>query len=192
MIRRPPRSTLFPYTTLFRSDTRTPETDTNRKYLEAELARAHHLVVAYRLIKDEAGEVVRTLEELAAGPARVLIWNGGTGIARRDTTADVLNQRLEKILPGFGELFRMLSYEQVGAAAMLSRAVAGTLRGRIVISIPGSTGAVRLAMEKLILPELASLVEREAVTLRTAINLARPPPPPARQAKSAQTRLWQP
>ena len=125
--------------------------------LAQKVSSQKNITIDYRIIKDEAAEVVRTLEELAAGPARVLIWNGGTGIARRDTTADVLNQQLEKILPGFGELFRMLSYEQVGAAAMLSRAVAGIYRRRIVISLPGSPAAVRLAWEKLIRPELEHL-----------------------------------
>ncbi len=97
------------------------------------------------------------LEELAASAAQVLIWNGGTGISKRDTTYDTLAGRLEKTLPGFGEIFRMLSYEQVGAAAMLSRAVAGTYRGKVVIAIPGSPAAVRLAWEKLIQPEIAHL-----------------------------------
>ena len=139
------------------SDTRTRENDANRRYLEAELEAAGHELVAYRLIRDEPAAVAATLEELVEGPARVLIWNGGTGIAPRDSTYDVLRPYLEKTLPGFGELFRMLSFEQVGAAAMLSRAVAGVYRGRIVISIPGSPAAVRLAWEKLIRPELEHL-----------------------------------
>jgi molybdenum cofactor biosynthesis protein B len=87
----------------------------------------------------------------------VILFNGGTGIAPRDTTFDVLNRRLEKTLPGFGELFRMLSFPQVGAAAMLSRAVAGVYRERVVVSMPGSPAAVRLAWEKLIGPELEHL-----------------------------------
>jgi molybdenum cofactor biosynthesis protein B len=139
------------------SDTRTAETDENRKYLEAALSAGGHRVAAYRLIPDEPEAVSRTLDELAAGDARVLIWNGGTGIAPRDTTYDVLHRRLEKVLPGFGEIFRMLSYAQVGAAAILSRAVAGVYRNRIVISLPGSPAAVRLAWEKLIEPELEHL-----------------------------------
>ena len=113
--------------------------------------------MAYRLIKDEPDAVETTLEELASGEARVLLWNGGTGISPRDTTYDVLSRHLEKTLPGFGELFRVLSYQQVGPAAMLSRAVAGVYRGRVVISMPGSPAAVRLAWEKLIEPELEHL-----------------------------------
>lgn len=139
------------------SDTRTPETDENRVYLEARLAEAGHRLVAYRLIRDEPAAVTSVLEELAATEARVVIFNGGTGIARRDTTYDALAALLEKTLPGFGELFRMLSYAEVGPAAMLSRAVAGVWRSRLVVSLPGSPAAVRLAWEKLLAPELAHL-----------------------------------
>ncbi|MCW5981573.1 MAG: molybdenum cofactor biosynthesis protein MoaB [Bryobacteraceae bacterium] len=139
------------------SDSRTPETDANMRYLREQLDTSGHPVVAYRLIKDDPEAVARTLDELSETEARVLLWNGGTGISPRDTTFDVLNARLEKTLPGFGELFRFLSYQQVGAAAMLSRAVAGVYRGRVVISMPGSPAAVRLAWEKLIQPELQHL-----------------------------------
>jgi molybdenum cofactor biosynthesis protein B len=140
------------------SDTRTPETDVNAAYLRERLAVGEHRLVAYRLIKDEPTQVADVLDELVAGEARLILFNGGTGIARRDTTFDALSAKLEKVLPGFGEIFRMLSYEQVGAAAMLSRAVAGVYRGRVVISVPGSPAAVRLAWEKLIAPEMQHLV----------------------------------
>ena len=139
------------------SDTRTPETDTNAAYLRERIEGAGHVVAGYRVIRDEPEEVAAALEEMASGPARVVLFNGGTGISPRDTTYDVLSRRLEKTLPGFGELFRMLSWEQVGAAAMLSRATAGTFRGRVVVSTPGSPAAVRLAWEKLFVPELAHL-----------------------------------
>ncbi len=139
------------------SDSRTPETDTNAAFLREAVAAAGHTVAGYRLIRDEPAEVEAALEEMAGGEARVVLFNGGTGISPRDTTFDVLSRRLEKTLPGFGELFRMLSWEQVGAAAMLSRATAGTFRGRVVVSTPGSPAAVRLAWEKLIEPELAHL-----------------------------------
>jgi molybdopterin adenylyltransferase len=139
------------------SDTRTPETDVNGLYLRERIGEAAHFLAAYRLIRDEPAQVEETLEELAAGPAQVLLWNGGTGISPRDTTYDVLSRKLEKTLPGFGEIFRMLSYEQVGAAAMMSRAVAGVYRGKVVLSTPGSPAAVRLAWEKLIGPELEHL-----------------------------------
>ncbi len=139
------------------SDTRTPETDVNAAYLREQLAASGHRLTAYRLIKDEPTQVTGVLDELAAGEARLILFNGGTGISRRDTTFDALSARLEKVLPGFGELFRMLSYEQIGAAAMLSRAVAGVYRERVVISTPGSPAAVQLAWEKLIAPEMQHL-----------------------------------
>lgn len=139
------------------SDTRTPETDVNAAYLREQISHLGHNVVAYRLIKDEPVQVETVLEELAASEAQVILFNGGTGIAPRDTTFDVLQRKLTKTLPGFGELFRMLSYQQVGAAAMLSRATAGVYRNKIVISTPGSPAAVSLAWEKLIAPELQHL-----------------------------------
>ncbi len=139
------------------SDSRTEATDANKHYLEAALQAAGHRLVAYRLIKDEPDQVMAVLDELVAGEARILLFNGGTGISRRDTTIDVLTARLEKHLVGFGELFRMLSYEQIGSAAMFSRATAGVYRGKVVISIPGSPAAVQLAWEKLIAPELQHL-----------------------------------
>jgi molybdopterin adenylyltransferase len=141
------------------SDTRTVETDVNGRYLRERVEGGGHRVCGYRIVRDEADEVVAALDELVAEPGtRAVIFNGGTGISRRDTTYDALAVRLEKTLPGFGELFRMLSWEQVGSAAMLSRATAGVYRGVIVVSVPGSPAAVRLAWEKLIEPELPHLV----------------------------------
>ncbi len=139
------------------SDTRTPDSDVNAAYLREQIAAAGHRVVAYRIIKDEADQVVAVLDELAGGEARVILFNGGTGISPRDRTYDALSRKLEKALPGFGELFRMLSYQQVGAAAMLSRATAGVYCNKVIISTPGSPAAVQLAWEKLIAPELAHL-----------------------------------
>ena len=139
------------------SDTRTEQTDVNAQWLRAQIAEAGHETVAYRLIRDEPLEVAAVLDELAASDARILLWNGGTGIAPRDTTYDVLSRHLEKTLPGFGEIFRMLSYDVVGPAAMLSRATAGVYRGKLVISTPGSPNAVQLAWNKLIAPELEHL-----------------------------------
>jgi molybdenum cofactor biosynthesis protein B len=139
------------------SDSRTPETDTNADYLRERIAAARHELVDYRLLPDEPDQVATALDELAAGPAQVVIVNGGTGISRRDTTFDAVSGKLEKTLTGFGELFRMLSYEQVGAAAMLTRATAGVYRDTVVISTPGSPAAVELAWTKLIQPELQHL-----------------------------------
>ena len=131
------------------SDTRTPETDKNAVYLREQLASDGNSVTAYRIIKDEPDQVEAVLDEMAETDARVILFNGGTGIAPRDTTFDVLSRKLEKTLPGFGELFRVFSYNQVGAAAILSRATAGVYRGKVVISTPGSSAAVQLAWEKL-------------------------------------------
>jgi molybdopterin adenylyltransferase len=140
------------------SDTRTPETDVNGRYLRERIVASGNSIAGYRLIRDEPGEVVDALELFARDPAvRVVLFNGGTGISSRDNTFDALAGRLEKTIPGFGELFRMLSWEQVGAAAMLSRATAGTYRGLVVVSTPGSPAAVRLAWEKLIEPEIQHL-----------------------------------
>lgn len=140
------------------SDTRTPATDANYAYLQVAIPAAGHHLSAYQIIPDDIAQVQTTLAELASTEAQVILFNGGTGIAKRDTTFDALNQCLEKTLPGFGELFRMLSYAQIGAAAMLSRATAGVYRGKIVISVPGSPAAVYLAWEKLLAPEINHLV----------------------------------
>jgi len=139
------------------SDSRTEETDTNGAWLRNAIQAAGHTVAGYRIIRDEPGEVEDALRAMSFGAPRIILFNGGTGIAPRDTTFDVLSRHLEKPIPGFGELFRMLSWEQVGAAAMLSRATAGVYRRRVVFSLPGSPAAVRLAWERLIEPELKHL-----------------------------------
>ncbi|MCZ2153326.1 MAG: molybdenum cofactor biosynthesis protein MoaB [Bryobacterales bacterium] len=136
------------------SDTRTPETDKNGIWLKEQIAALGHELSDYRITRDDPAEIASVLDALDATSAQVLLFNGGTGIAPRDNTFDVLAGRLEKTLPGFGEIFRMLSYEQVGSAAILSRSVAGVYKGRVLISIPGSHAAVKLAWEKLIAPEL--------------------------------------
>lgn len=139
------------------SDTRTAETDTSGKLIHKLVQDAGHKVVAYRIVRDEPDEVRAVLEEFTDGRARLLIFNGGTGISRRDRTYDVISKALEKTLPGFGELFRFLSFQEVGAAAMLSRATAGVYRDTVVFSTPGSPNAVQVAVEKLILPEIQHL-----------------------------------
>jgi molybdenum cofactor biosynthesis protein B len=148
---------VVPFAIVTVSDTRTIETDTNGQYLREQIAALGHPIVGYRIIRDEPDHVVAALDESVSSGARLILFNGGTGIAPRDTTYDVLSRRLEKTLTGFGELFRMLSYEQVGAAAMLSRATAGVYRNSVIFSTPGSNAAVRLAWEKLIEPELHHL-----------------------------------
>ena len=138
------------------SDSRTPETDTNGQYLYERIAAAEATVSGYHVVPDEPDRIRAALDELVAD-AQIVIVNGGTGVSRRDTTYDTLAGLLEKTLPGFGELFRMLSWDQVGSAAMLSRATAGTYRGCVLVSVPGSPKAVALAWEKLLEPELAHL-----------------------------------
>lgn len=139
------------------SDSRTEETDTNGIWLRQAIEAAGHHVGGYRLIRDEPEQVEAALHAMSFGAPRIIVFNGGTGIAPRDTTYDVLARHIEKPIPGFGELFRMLSWEQVGAAAMLSRATAGVYRRRVVFSLPGSPAAVQLAWERLIQPELKHL-----------------------------------
>lgn len=141
------------------SDTRTPETDGSGALISRLLSDRGHRVVSSRIVKDDPDVVRDAVTENARDPdVQAVILNGGTGISKRDGTYEVVSGLLQKRLDGFGELFRYLSYLEIGAAAMMSRAIAGTHGGKIVISIPGSEAAVRLAMEKLILPELGHLV----------------------------------
>ncbi|NDJ18767.1 MogA/MoaB family molybdenum cofactor biosynthesis protein [Myxacorys almedinensis] len=141
------------------SDTRTPDTDRSGQLIRQGLAQAGHSVGDYLIIKDEPEQLRSRLCELSdRADIEALIFNGGTGIAPRDTTHDAIAGLLEKSLPGFGELFRLLSYEEIGSRAMASRAIAGVYAGKLVFSVPGSSNAVRLALEKLILPELVHLV----------------------------------
>ena len=140
------------------SDTRTEREDAAGTFLREAAARAGHELAGYRLVKDDPAEIRAALDEAAAAQADAVIVNGGTGIAARDRTYEAVAVLLEKRLDGFGELFRALSYREIGSAAMLSRAVAGAWHGRAVFSVPGSPGAVRLAWEKLIGPELGHVV----------------------------------
>ncbi|WP_456424614.1 MogA/MoaB family molybdenum cofactor biosynthesis protein [Rhodocaloribacter sp.] len=139
------------------SDTRTEATDKSGALMQSRLVEAGHEVVAYRILPDEPERITALLDAWTDRAEAILI-NGGTGISRRDTTYEAVAARLEKTLPGFGELFRMLSFEEIGAGAMLSRAIAGVYRDTLIFSTPGSTGAVRLALDRLILPELNHLV----------------------------------
>ncbi len=141
------------------SDTRTATTDTSGQLIQSLLAREGHRVVSYAIVRDEPERLAPLLDDLIMDDGiDAVLLNGGTGIARRDVTVPVIGDRLEVALPGFGELFRMLSYEQIGSGAMLSRAVGGISRQTVIFSMPGSTKAVELAMTKLILPELRHLL----------------------------------
>lgn len=140
------------------SDTRTEAEDGSGAFLRAAAAAAGHAIAGYRIVKDEPAAIRAALDEAAAAGADAVLVNGGTGIAARDRTYEAVAALLEKRIDGFGELFRMLSFEEIGAAAMLSRAVAGVWGGRAVFSLPGSRAAVRLAWEKLIGPEIGHVV----------------------------------
>lgn len=136
------------------SDTRTKEDDVNGQFLKSQIDQCKHQLTDYEIVKDEAEGIEGVLERLIQSDAQIIIFNGGTGITKRDRTFDVISKRFEKTLSGFGEIFRMLSYEQVGAAAMLSRASAGIYKDKVIILTPGSPQAVELAWHKLIEPEL--------------------------------------
>lgn len=140
------------------SDTRTPATDRSGQLLQQLLTEAGHRVVVYQILPDEPDQIREQLHSLGNwANLDVLIFNGGTGIAPRDTTYDAIAAELDKELPGFGELFRYLSYLEIGSRAIASRATAGVMGDKLVFSLPGSSNAVKLAAEKLILPELLHL-----------------------------------
>jgi len=138
------------------SDTRTPETDESGKVIRTLLEEAGHLVAYYAVVPDDGEKIsaalVTNLENLDA-----IIVNGGTGITVRDNTTEVVKSLLDKELEGFGELFRMLSFNEIGAAAMMSCAIAGVRHGKFVAALPGSPAACRLAMEKLLIPQLGHI-----------------------------------
>jgi len=141
------------------SDTRTEDTDSSGARIRELIQAAGHGVVAYSILPDEPAIVRTRLVELIADSVEVLIVNGGTGLAPRDTTYEVVAALLDKRLDGFGELFRSLSYAEIGPAAMLSRAVAGVAGRTLIASLPGSTPAVELAMQKLLVPVLGHIVQ---------------------------------
>jgi len=144
------------------SDTRTLETDTGGRTIVERLSAAGHEIAERQITRDDPAQIGRLLAELnGRSDIDAVLLTGGTGIGSRDQTFETVSGLLSKPLPGYGELFRMLSYEQVGAAAMLSRAIGGLMGGKVLLTMPGSVAAVQLAMDKLILPELSHLV-REA------------------------------
>lgn len=141
------------------SDTRDETTDKSGQRIKALLAEHEQPVVSYQILKDEPDQITAAVQALLARPdVDVILTNGGTGIAPRDTTFEAIQGLLEKEIPGFGEMFRMLSYEDIGSAAMLTRATAGVAQGKVIVSLPGSTGAVELGMTKLVLPELGHML----------------------------------
>jgi molybdenum cofactor biosynthesis protein B len=140
------------------SDTRTLETDTGGARVAELLGVDGHPVVSREIVADEPAEIAAALRAvLDRNDVAAVIFTGGTGVAPRDVTPDAIEPLLDRVVPGFGELFRLLSYDEIGSAALLSRALAGLASGRVVFVLPGSRGAVQLAMEKLVLPELGHL-----------------------------------
>jgi molybdenum cofactor biosynthesis protein B len=141
------------------SDSRTKDTDESGSIIIEKLNSDGHLVVDYRIVRDNISEIkgaiIANLENLEV---KVIICNGGTGIAKRDVTIEAVSAFMEKKIEGFGEFFRHLSYEEIGIAALMSRAVGGVAFGKIILCLPGSSGAVRLAMDKVILPQIGHMV----------------------------------
>jgi molybdopterin adenylyltransferase len=143
------------------SDTRTAATDSSGQLLQQLLTTAGHQVLVYRIIPDEPTQIGDLLTALSEDQqVQMVVFNGGTGISHRDTTYDALARLLEKTLPGFGEIFRWLSYAEIGTRTIASRAVAGTYQNLLVFSLPGSRGAVQLGVSKIILPEMTHLIKQ--------------------------------
>lgn len=141
------------------SDSRTKDTDESGHIIIEKLNSDGHLVVDYRIVRDDISEIkgaiIANLENVEV---KVIICNGGTGIAKRDVTVEAVSAFMEKSIEGFGEFFRHLSYEEIGIAALMSRAVGGVAFGKIILCLPGSSGAVRLAMDKIVLPQIGHMV----------------------------------
>lgn len=141
------------------SNTRSEENDESGKLAKKLLTQDGHRISAYKIVKNDKAEIQEGVKTfLQKEEIRVIVISGGTGISRRDVTVDALSELMEKVITGFGEFFRRMSYEEVGEVAMISRAIAGTIGGRIVFCLPGSTNAVRLALTKLILPSLGHML----------------------------------
>jgi molybdenum cofactor biosynthesis protein B len=143
------------------SDTRTESNDTGGQTIRELLERAGHSISGHAIVKDDAMQVAAIVRQrLADSSTQVIITTGGTGISARDTTFEAITQLFEKRLDGFGELFRMISFDEIGSAAMMSRATAGTVGRKAIFVLPGSPDAVRLAMERLIVPELGHVIQQ--------------------------------
>jgi len=141
------------------SDTRTVDTDKSGQIIKNKLTKNSHNISYYDIIKDNSDQIKLSINDLSKRETiDILILSGGTGISPRDNTFDVVDGLLDKEIPGFGEIFRYLSYQEIGSRAMISRAIAGIYNNKIIFSLPASSNAVTLAMEKLILPELNHLI----------------------------------
>jgi len=144
------------------SDSRTERDDESGRLIQEKLSQNGHRVTSYAILKNEADSIEKKIYELLGQEElQVIITSGGTGVSQRDITVETISPILEKKLDGFGELFRSLSYEEIGTASIMSRAIAGVAKGKVILCLPGSLGAVNLAMDKIILPEIGHMV-REA------------------------------
>ena len=144
------------------SDSRTEQDDESGQLIGQKLSENGHRVMDYAILRNDAGAVKKKLSELLGQEElQVVITSGGTGVSHRDITVETLYPLMEKKLDGFGELFRSMSYEEIGTGSIMSRAVAGVAGGKVILCLPGSLGAVTLAMDRIVLPEIGHLV-REA------------------------------
>lgn len=144
------------------TDTRTEQNDESGKLIMQALEKNGHKVLSYFILKNDAGSILKKLSELLEEESlQVIIASGGTGISHLDITVETISPTFEKTIDGFGELFRFLTYQEIGTASIMSRAIAGATKGKVIICLPGSVGAVGLAIEKIIIPEIGHMV-REA------------------------------
>jgi molybdenum cofactor biosynthesis protein B len=151
------------YALIVISDSRTEQDDESGKLFKEKLAEHGHKLISYSLIKNDAESVRHRITELLKqDDVQVIITSGGTGLSHRDITVETVTPMLEKKMDGFGELFRSLSYVEIGVSSLLSRAVAGVANGKVILSLPGSLGATRLALEKIIIPEIGHMVREAA------------------------------
>jgi molybdopterin adenylyltransferase len=155
------------------SDTRTRETDKSGSIIINKLQENGHIICDYDIVTDDYEIIKKAIvNDCENKDIDVILVNGGTGIAKRDVTVEVVQEILDKKLDGFGEIFRMLSYlEDIGPAAILSRAIAGVTNDTAIFSMPGSTGAVRLALEKIIVPEITHVVREIRKDLNYKFNI---------------------
>lgn len=154
-----PTSVKFAIVTV--SDSRTEDTDESGRYLCTCLQEHGHKLGFYRLLKNEKATVTQTLQNLD-NDLQIVIFTGGTGLSHRDITVETITPMMDKLIPGFGELFRLLTWEEIGTPSIMSRAVGGTLKGKIILCLPGSLNAVKLAADRIILPEIGHMVREAA------------------------------
>ncbi len=144
------------------TDSRKPEEDQSGRAIESLFSEAGHAQVASMIVKNDPKGLREVIKKLCEEEVDLIIMAGGTGLSKKDQTIEAISPLLEKVLPGFGELFRSLSFQEVGSAALMSRALCGTVRGKVIVCLPGSEQAVRLALTKLLIPEAQHLVWQAA------------------------------